>query len=118
MSAGKERRRFPRIPVRFPVRYRLIPISGGEYLEGLVEDLSVEGVRFHAFTDVKPRAGFLFQLQVPGDSPVHAFGRAAWVRELPGKGGFEVGSRFVDQSTASRKALERHLESAPELVGA
>jgi hypothetical protein len=92
------------------VRFRLIPAVGTEYLDGRVEDLSVEGVRFSCPDAMRTRAGLLFEMLIPGGPPVHSFARVAWVRELPGEDRFEVGSRFVDQSTAVRKTIERHLQ--------
>jgi hypothetical protein len=113
MKTRGERRRSPRSSSRFPLRFRLIPVSGSGYIDASVEDLSAEGVRFSCAGGVRKREGLLFELLIPGAQPVHSFARAAWVRELPGRAGFEVGSSFVDQSTASRKAIERHLQRDP-----
>jgi hypothetical protein len=113
MKNASDRRRSPRVSSSFPLRYRLIPVSGSGYVEGRVEDLSADGVRFLVPGDVRARSGFLFEMLVPGAKPVRTFGRAAWVRELPDRSGFEVGSSFVDQSTAARKAIERHLHREP-----
>jgi len=105
----KERRRFPRAHSRFPMRYRLIPVGDEGYFHASVEDLSPDGVRFRCAGSVRPRTGLLFELQLPGAEAVRSFGRAAWVRELPGRGGFEVGGTFVDQSTSTRRAIEQHI---------
>lgn len=105
----RERRGTPRVSRRFPMRYRLIPVDGGGYREGSVADLSTEGVRFRSAGSLRPKAGFLVELLFPEGAPVHVFGRAAWVRELPGQDGFEVGGRFVDQSTSARRAIERRI---------
>ena len=109
MSENGERRSAPRVRQRLPMRFRLIPVNGDGYRIARVEDLSVGGVRFRCEGAVRPREGFLLEVLLPGGRPVHSFGRAAWVRELPGRGGFEVGGRFVDQSTSSRRAIEQHI---------
>ncbi|HWR97776.1 MAG TPA: PilZ domain-containing protein [Candidatus Methanoperedens sp.] len=109
MRDRRERRTAPRVRRSFPMRYRLIPVDGDGYLDARVQDLSPEGVRFSCSDTVRPKEGFLLELLIPDGRPVNSFGRAAWVRELPGQGGFEVGGRFVDQSTASRRAIERHI---------
>lgn len=111
MRELKERRAERRVRLRLPMRYCLIPVSGDGYRAARIEDLSAGGVRFRCTSAVRPREGFLLELLLPGGRPVHSFGRAAWVRELPGQGGFEVGGRFVDQSTSSRRALEQHIGS-------
>lgn len=110
MIDGKERRLSPRAARRFPLRYQAIPLAEGGYAEARVEDLSPEGLRFQCHDEVRERAGLLLELQLPDGMPVHFFGRAAWVRELPGSRGFEVGGRFEEQSTWGRKTIERFLQ--------
>jgi len=110
MIDGKERRRFPRTASRFPLRYQPIPIAEDGYVDGHVEDLSPEGLRFQCHDEVRDRSSLLLELQLPDGVPVHFFGRAAWVRELPDSGGFEVGGKFEDQSTWGRKTIEQFLQ--------
>ena len=110
MIEGRERRRYPRTASRFPLRYQMIPVAGGGYVDARVEDLSPEGLRFQCHDEVRDRSGMLMELQLPDGMPVHFFGRAAWVRELPDRRGFEVGGRFEDQSTWGRKTIERFLQ--------
>jgi hypothetical protein len=109
MIDSKEDRRSPRTPSRFPLRYEVIPVDGRGFVDACVEDLSPEGLRFQCRDEVRTRAGMLLELQIPNAQPVHFVGRAAWVRELPDNGGFEVGGRFEDQSTHGRKTIERFL---------
>ena len=109
MNDRRERRSAPRVRRNFPMRYRLIPVAGDGYRNGNVRDLSADGLRFRCSGSVRPKVGLLLELIIPGDRPVRSFGRAAWVRELPGRDGFEVGGRFVDQSTSARLAIERHI---------
>jgi len=110
MIDSRERRRSPRKAGRFPLRYREIPIDRMGYINALVEDLSTEGLRFQCRDEIRARAGLLLELQLPDEQPVHFFGRAAWVQELPDRRGFEVGGRFEDQSTWGRKTIERFLQ--------
>lgn len=117
MWKRNERRRAARSVSRFPMRFRLIPVGEAGYLEGTVEDLSGEGVRFRCPGGVRARSGLLLEMLVPGGRAVHVFGRAAWVRDLPGNGGVEVGGGFVDQSTTARKAIERHLKQQSAAPG-
>ena len=110
MIVGKERRLHPRTASQFPLRYQVIPVAGGGYVDARVEDLSPEGLRFQCHDQVRDRSGMLLELQLPDGLPVHFFGRAAWVRELPDNSGYEVGGRFEDQSTWGRKTVERFLQ--------
>ena len=111
MTDGKERRLYPRTASRFPLRFQVIPFVGNGYADGRVEDLSPDGLRFRCRAEVRDRSGMLLELHLPDGVPVHFFGRAAWVRELPDSRGFEVGGRFEDQSTWGRKTIERFLQS-------
>ena len=110
MATITDRRRAPRIASQVPLHYRLIPIDGSEPLNAVTEDLSRDGARFRSHDGLRARAGMLFELLVPGGQPVHSFGRAAWVQALPNHDGYEVGVRFVDQSTAVRKSIARYIE--------
>lgn len=105
-----DRRCSKRVATRFPLRYRLIPVDGSGYHDALADDLSLDGVRFHGPDELRARTGMLFELLVPGQEPLHAFGRAVWVQELPNQQGFDVRVRFEDQSTAFRRSVARHLE--------
>jgi len=106
----RDRRRSKRVISRFALRYRLIPFDGSGYHDALAEDLSLDGVRFRGQDVLRARTGMLFELLMPGEEPLHIFGRAIWVLELPNQEGFEVRVRFEDQSTATRWAIGRHIE--------
>jgi hypothetical protein len=110
MIDSKERRSATRTASQFPLRYQVIPVAENGYVNARVEDLSPEGLRFQCRDEVRARVGMLLELQLPDEQPVHFFGRAAWVRELPDHRGFEVGGRFEDQSTWGRKTVERFLQ--------
>lgn len=106
----RDRRSSKRVASRFPLRYRLIPVDESGYRDAAAEDLSPDGVRFRCPDELRPRAGMLFELLVPGEEPLHCLGRAVWVGVLPNNGGFEVRVRFEDHSTAFRQSVARHLE--------
>lgn len=110
MITGKEKRRSFRTTTQFPLRYKVMPVDGEGAVDARVEDLSPEGLRFQCRDEIRARWGLLLELQLPDEPPLRFFGRAAWVRELPGAGGFEVGGRFEDQSTSGRKTIERFLQ--------
>jgi hypothetical protein len=112
MTSPKERRRFPRVTGAFPLRSWQFPVGRAGYSEARVEDLSAGGVRFRCASDARVRSSLLLELVFPGEQPVRSFGRVAWVRELPGDAGFEIGGVFEEQSTKVRAAIGRHLSRA------
>ncbi|MBI5439648.1 MAG: PilZ domain-containing protein [Deltaproteobacteria bacterium] len=103
-------RRSRRVPAVFPVTY-WVPLAGSRFREARGVDLSPDGLRFSCREVVPMRAGFLVELRLPGQEPVRTLGRAAWVRPLPGDGGFEVGGPLVEPTTAARLRIERFLRS-------
>lgn len=107
------RRQFPRVDQRFPLRFRPLPVRNAAAYEGGAEDLSCGGVRFRCAEGLRPRSGVIVELHVPGADPVSSLGRVAWVKELAETGGFEIGLRFEDQSTAARMAIQKHLRRLP-----
>jgi hypothetical protein len=117
MLNPRERRRSPRVTSEFPLRYRKIPVIQPGYHVAWVEDLSADGVRFRCNDDIRVQSSLLFELLIPGAQPVHSFGRAAWVRELPGHDGFEVGGKLEDQSTSVRRAIVQYLQREHASVG-
>ena len=105
MIASTEDRHSPRTRSQFPVRFEVIPFDGRGFVDAHVEDLSPDGLRFQCQDEVSTRSGMLLELLIPDAQPVRLVGRAAWVRELPNHSGFEVGSRFEDQSARGRKTV-------------
>ena len=112
MANPKDRRRFPRVASEFPLHSWRIPVGRAGYREARVEDLSAGGVRFRCADDARVRSSLLLELLIPGAPPIRSFGRVAWVRQLPGDAGFEIGGVFEEQSTQVRAAIERHLVRA------
>lgn len=112
MKSEADRRSAPRVASRFTLRFRTIPGPGEGSLLAQVKDVSRSGIRFRIPRFVPLRQRFVVEMHIPGSSPVTAIAHAAWVRERPGHDGFEVGGRFVEETSAAGAALERHLLAA------
>jgi len=89
-----ERRRHARTATDSSVRYRVIPGVRLDLQGAHLRDYSPGGVRFRTLEYLPLGARMLLELHLPSSPPVRAFGRAAWVRMLPGTSGFEVGGQL------------------------
>jgi hypothetical protein len=115
-TGRRDKRLSPRVGLRCPLRYRVVPVTEAGYSYALAHDVSPTGFRFHSQTFVPRKSGILVELLLPESSPVRSLARAVWVREMPGDDGFEIGGSFVEPPHDARTALSRfvfaHLSGA------
>jgi len=113
-QGAREHRRFPRIPLRLPVRY--VPISENEMatLFGTSHDLSVEGIAFEA-KEALPHGSFvLLDLTLPiedKEERVRTLARVVWSRD--GQSGGQqpaMGVRLMPLSLESRNQIAKVVE--------
>lgn len=109
MEKSIERRRFPRVSMKFHLRYRRIQANPAGFRNALAEDFSEGGFRFRTQEILPHRASFLLELHLPGFKPVRSLARAAWVRVMPENDGYEIGGRFVEPTYETRTAISRQL---------
>lgn len=98
MTSVAERRRQPRIGLRYPLGFREVAAHPPVVHRGVTLDVSRTGLRFRTDSFL-PAGAFLFvELSLPGRG-MHASGaRTVWVRQSPSAGHWEVGTQFVRQS--------------------
>jgi hypothetical protein len=112
MLPGKEKRRSSRVPLRSPVRYRVLPVDAAGYRNAAVQDVSLTGFRFHSQEFIPKNASMMVEMQASGHPPVHSLARAVWVREIPSAAGYEVGSMFVEPPYSARTTLSQLVSGA------
>jgi c-di-GMP-binding flagellar brake protein YcgR len=106
----RERRRSFRVPVQLPVR---IQVQNGAEMEGILLDLSEDGLDLLAAKPLYPSAVIVAQLQLPQEEKeLEVRGEVAWANPNG-----ESGIRFVDLSESLRQKLRSWVAAnAPELV--
>lgn len=116
----KEHRRFPRLPLRLPVRY--VPISEDEMatLFGTSRNLSVEGIAFEA-KEALPHGSFvLLDLTLPSENKeerVRTLARVVWSRDGQSEGEQPVmGVRLMPLSLESRSQIAKVVEKQWEYL--
>lgn len=116
MADGKERRRYPRVDLRCPLRYRVIPVHEAGYRDALIQDISTGGFRFHTREHLPRQTSFILELHLPGLRPVHSLARASWVKAMPLNDCWEIGGMFVEPTREARAALARFCPTNAEGV--
>jgi CheY-like chemotaxis protein len=95
----RDRRSSFRVPVQFPVQ---IQVQAGSGIEGIVLDLSEEGLDILAAQPLYPSANISVHFTLPGENhPLEARGEVAWANPNG-----ESGVRFVDLPDNLRVALK------------
>jgi CheY-like chemotaxis protein len=104
----RERRRSFRVPVQFPVQLRL---QGSALIEGILLDLSEDGMDVLAAQTLFPSATLSAQFTLPGtDSGIEVQGEVAWANPNG-----QSGVRFTDLLLTHREILKAWLTAnAPE----
>jgi len=121
-AAPRRTQRYPRAPVRLPVRISTIdaetdPATGDPFFLSTDEeclDLSRGGLFVVTHEAVRPGSRLLVELAIPGGPEVQAIGRVAWSRNAPAASAAErrpgVGIEFLGGSHESLSAVERYVD--------
>lgn len=100
MDSFAKARRFPRVPVKVPVRVSTIdpetdPHTGRSYFRASHEvcsNLSEGGAFIHTLDPPEPGRRLLVEIHVPHRGPIETIGRVAWARRVLGAEGMLEGS--------------------------
>ena len=102
-----ERRRFPRIPEAFTVKYRVSGELVATWCEVATQNVSAGGVRFRVPESLSPGATIALQLALPGvPQPIQVKGQVVWNR-MQASGVTEVGVEFLDVSERDQRLIDR-----------
>ena len=111
---GSERRRFERVRLPVPFKFRFAEERAGRWYAGLLLDLSIGGMRFSAEELIPVGAALQFELAVPIRSEPYQFmGRTVWIREAEV---VEYGAELVDVTRDQENELSelvRFLSAPP-----
>ncbi len=111
MEIVKEKRLSPRVQLKSPLRYRILPVDAAGFRSAAVQDVSLTGFRFHSQEFIPKQASIILEMNLLGHAPVHSLAKAVWVREIPSEGGFEVGGVFVEPPHAAKMTLSQLVSS-------
>lgn len=102
----KERRVFPRVDAKFPVRYRIK--RGGFFASGLTENVSINGAKLNA--DRFFTSGFNLNLELNILSRViNPVGRIVWSQSLPNSDLYQMGIEFIEIDSQDKNYLSDYI---------
>jgi hypothetical protein len=112
-NIAKEKRRFPRLSAKFPIRYQMK--RGGFFACALTADLSLSGTRLN--TDRFFPRGLNLNLELNILSKIiNPVGRVVWSQPLPRTDRYQMGVEFIEISPPDRSYLFDYINvHMPEL---
>lgn len=111
MSTGDEKRKFPRIESRFPLKYKDLKKMGEEYRGTVSKNIGEGGVRFRTDRFISLACRLVVELNLPELSkPLRAISKIAWIKKLPAGDDYEVGNQFLEISREDKNAIQDFVE--------
>ena len=109
-----ERRRFRRVPVTLPVRFRLCDQEQQSgYQGGWSQNLCSGGVLLRSDAPVEligSETKLRVQLRLGNDCLLNAMGKVVWMEESPSDNSHVLGICFTDLDPDAKEALHRFME--------
>ncbi|KPK43003.1 MAG: hypothetical protein AMJ78_00070 [Omnitrophica WOR_2 bacterium SM23_29] len=115
MSANtiKEKRRFKRISVKFPIRYQIR--RGGFFAAALTEDLSLSGTRLNADRFFPHGLNLNLELNILSKI-INPVGKVIWAQPRPHSDRYQMGIEFIEISPKDKNYLSDFINvRIPEL---
>ena len=102
-----ERRRFPRLPEAFSIKYRVSGELASSWCEVATQNVSAGGVRFRVPELLGPGTTVALQIKFPGMAqPLHVKTQVVW-SQLQASGVVEVGVQFLDVSERDQRMVDQ-----------
>jgi len=102
----KEKRHFPRIKVKFPIRYQIK--RGGFFASALTEDLSLSGTRLNADRFFPHGLNLNLELNILSKI-ITPTGRVIWSGSLPHSDRFQMGIEFIEINPQDKNYLSDYI---------
>ena len=115
MSAFEEKRRFPRIPSRFPLKYKDMRKKDEEFRGTVSKNLSEGGVRFRSDRFISLACRLVVELNLPElTKPIRAVSKITWIKKLPAGDDYEVGNQFLEISKEDKGFIRNFVKLEQE----
>ncbi len=113
MNTSAENRKFSRVQVRIPVKFRKLQDGAGiEGIGSVSNNLSEGGIRFRTSEFVSMACRLILELDVPLVSkPIKAISKVVWIRKSDSRNEYEVGNRFLDMSKKDKEIISEYIAS-------
>ena len=115
MSNFDEKRRFPRLDGRFPLKYRDLRKSDEESRGSISKNLSEGGVRFRSDRFISLACRLVVELNLPTlAKPIKAISKVAWIRKLPAGDDYEIGNQFLEITREDKNTIQNFIGEQAE----
>ncbi|MDD5438795.1 MAG: PilZ domain-containing protein [Candidatus Omnitrophica bacterium] len=92
-----EKRKFPRLDVKIPLRYKDFSGAAQPELESFSKNLSQGGISFNTHRFVPLSSHLVLDMNVPAFAdPIRAITKITWIRKLAAANRYVVGGQFVE----------------------
>jgi len=111
MATFEEKRRNPRIPTDFPLKYKELQGKPGDFRGTVSKNISEGGVRFRSDRFISLACRLVVELNLPAlAKPVRAVSKIAWIKKLPVGDDYEVGNKFLEIAKEDQRNLRNFVE--------
>ena len=107
----KERRKYPRVSLPIPLRYK--ELNGKTYLAKgtLSKDVSAGGVRFHSDKFITLACHLVVEMNFPSmEKPIKAISKIAWIKKARFGDSYELGNQFLAMTNEDEAAMSKFME--------
>jgi len=106
MSANDEKRRFQRIAIHFPLKYKDLKGASIESRGTVSKNISEGGIRFRSDRFISLACRLVVELNLPDISePIKVVSKIAWIKKLPVGDDYEVGNQFLEMRRKDRDSI-------------
>jgi c-di-GMP-binding flagellar brake protein YcgR len=110
MFSSDDKRRFPRIDGRFPLKYKDLKKADEESRGSISKNLSEGGVRFRSDRFISLACRLVVELNLPTlAKPIKAISKVAWIRKLPAGDDYEVGNQFLEITREDKNIIQNFI---------
>ena len=115
MSNNDEKRRFPRIEGRFPLKYKDLRKTNGESTGSVSKNVSEGGVRFRSDRFISLACRLVVELNLPTlTKPIKAVSKVAWIKKLPVGDDYEIGNQFLEIAREDKNIIQNFVKKQLE----
>lgn len=109
-KTDSERRKFPRVDFREPVKFQFPASSQSGGCLG--RDLSEGGVRINFEYFIKPNTAMNVELRLdPTEGVMTLEGRVAWARQIPSSDRYQLGIEFLEKNENNQQSIRKYVIS-------
>ncbi len=107
-NTKKEKRKFPRINAKFPIRYQIK--RGGFFASALTDNVSLAGARLNVDRFFPQGINLNLELNILS-KVINSVGKVIWVKALPDSKRYQMGVEFIDINSQDKILLSDYINT-------